>query len=58
MHEITMVMFCWFKTEKKKNPNSLPNENILDWTKLKAVAEQKSHVAEMMISISGRKHCG
>ena len=31
---------------------SLPNVKILDWTKLKAFADDKLNVAEMMISVS------
>ena len=38
----------------------LPNGKILDWPKLKTLADDKTTVAEMMISLSDRveKHCG
>ena len=40
--------------------NSLQNEKILDVTKLKAFADDKINVAEMMIPVFSRvkKHCG
>ena len=40
--------------------NSVPNDKILDATKLKAFADGKINVAQMMISVSvrARKHCG
>ena len=34
--------------------NSLPNDKKLNLTKLKAFADDKSHVTEMMISVFGR----
>ena len=34
--------------------NSLPHDKILDWTKLKAFADNKINVAEMMIFLSDR----
>ena len=34
--------------------NSLPNDIILDWSKLKAFANDKIKIAEMMISLSDR----
>ena len=33
---------------------SLPNDKFLDWTKLKAFADDKVNVAEMMISLFDR----
>ena len=36
--------------------NSLPNNKILDWSKLKAFADDKIIVAELMISFSDRKN--
>ena len=35
--------------------NSLPNDKILDWSKLKAFADDKIKVAEMRSSLSDRK---
>ena len=39
---------------------SLRNDKILDWTKLKAVADDKLNFAKMIISLFGKveKHCG
>ena len=34
------------------NLNPLQNDKILDWSKLKAFADDKINVAEMMISVS------
>ena len=34
--------------------NSLPNNKILDWSKLKASADDKINVAEMMISLTDK----
>ena len=34
--------------------NSLQNDNILGWTKLKAFANDKLNIAEMIISLLGR----
>ena len=34
--------------------SSLPNDKILDWSKIKAFAGDKKNVAEMIISISDR----
>ena len=34
--------------------NSLPNNKILDWSKLKAFADNKIKVAKMMISVFNR----
>ena len=34
--------------------NSLPNDKILDVTKLKAIADDKSNVTKMMISLFDR----
>ena len=34
--------------------NSLPNEKILNWTKLKACADDKQDVAKIMISVYDR----
>ena len=39
----------FYHTIKK---NSLPHNKILDWTKLKAFADNKINFAEMMISLS------
>ena len=38
----------------KNNINSLPNGRILDSSKLKAFADDKTNVAEMLISLSDR----
>ena len=38
-----------------KSFNSLPNNTILDVTKLKAFADDKTNVAKMMISVSERE---
>ena len=35
-------------------PNSLPNDKILDWSTLKALADAKIDVAEMIISLYDR----
>ena len=32
--------------------NSLPNGKILDWSKLKAFADDETNVAEMIVSLS------
>ena len=40
------------------NLNSLLNNEILHWYKLKALADDKLNVAKMMISVFDRKHCG
>ena len=34
--------------------NSLPNDNFLDWTKFKALADDKLNVAEIMIYVCDR----
>ena len=34
--------------------NSFPNNKILDWFKLKALADDNSYVAQMMISVFDR----
>ena len=39
---------------QKKTLDSLPNDNILDMTKLKAFADEKLNVAKMMISLLNR----
>ena len=36
---------------QKISPNSLPNDKLLDWSKLKAFANDKFKVAEIMIYI-------
>ena len=42
-----------FRLKKLKNFvfNTLPNDKILDWTKLKAFADDKLDVAKIMISV-------
>ena len=34
------------------------NNKIVDWSKLKAFADEKMNVAEMMVSLSDRSYCG
>ena len=36
---------------KNRGCNSLPNHKILDWPKLKAVAEENFNIARTMISV-------
>ena len=40
--------------------NSLPNDKILDWSKVKAFADDKRNVIEKLKFVfgKGRKHCG
>ena len=40
--------------------SSLPNDKYLDWSKLKAFADDKSNVAEKLKFVLGKveKHCG
>ena len=42
------------------NLNSLPKDNLLDWSKLKAFADDEIYVTEKLKSGLGqdRKHCG
>ena len=42
----------------KSRFNSLPNDKFLDWSKLKAFADDKTNMAEKLICLAkGRKHC-
>ena len=34
--------------------NSLPNDNLSDWTKFKAFADDKLNVVKIMISVFGK----
>ena len=43
-----------FDATKKKVFNSLPNEKILDWSKLKAFADDKINVTEKWKFVLGR----
>ena len=46
MHELSVM------TKSQDSPisvNSLPNDTILDWTKLKAFADDKFNVAKLLI---------
>ena len=51
-------LFCYvFQSlffQGRKRFNALPSGKILDWPKLKAIADKKINVAEMMISLSDR----
>ena len=40
--------------------NSLPNDKILDWSKIKALADDKINVVQKLKFCvwEGRKHCG
>ena len=38
----------------QSSPNSLPNDNILDWSKLKAFADNKIKVLKTMIFVFDR----
>ena len=42
------------RQETEQKFNSLPKDKILDWTKLKALADDKSDVAGIMISVYDR----
>ena len=42
------------RTLRQGRISFLPNDNILDWTKLKAFADDKLKVARMMISLFDR----
>ena len=35
----------------EKGVKSLPNDNFMDWTKVKAIADDKMNVAKIMISV-------
>ena len=39
---------------KKRGHNSLPNDKILDWSKLKAFADDKIYVYEIVKFVLGR----
>ena len=46
--------FIYYTVCKKQLFNSLPNDKILDLTKLKVFADNKINVAQMMISVTDR----
>ena len=48
-----LVSCCKHKLQRIK---PLTNGKSLDWTKLKAFAGEKLKIADMMISVFGRKH--
>ena len=53
-YEKMLVSYFSKKVFKKFLLNSLPNDKILDVTKLKAFADDKLHEAQMMISVFER----
>ena len=44
----------YFRSFASDNVNSLPNDKILDMTKLKVFTDDKINVAQIMISVSDR----
>ena len=48
------VLSCYIYCEEDESMNSLPDNKFVDWSKLKAFADNKSYVAEKLEFVLGR----